>query len=104
MVDKKGLVVETSLDLIYILPYYFYLVHVIHYFYLTKINLSINFYSISQPNSFHTEKQGLIDGSESIEKNGLVIEALTTDMHVQIQSYTKKCCLDIKYQFNVQHG
>ena len=36
---KKGLVVEISFDLIYILPYYFYLVHVIYYFYLTKINL-----------------------------------------------------------------
>ena len=36
---KKGLVVEISFDLIYILPYYFYLVHVIYYFYPTKINL-----------------------------------------------------------------
>ena len=45
---KKGLVVETSLDVIYILPYYFSLVHVIYYSYLFKINLSIYFYSISQ--------------------------------------------------------
>ena len=36
---KKGLVVETSLDLIYILPYYFYLVHVFYYFYPTKTNV-----------------------------------------------------------------
>ena len=47
-VNKKGLVVETSLDSIYILPYYFSLVHVIYNFYLTKINLSIYFRSISQ--------------------------------------------------------
>ena len=39
---KKGLVVETSLDLLYILPYYVYLVHVIYYFYLNKINLFIS--------------------------------------------------------------
>ena len=39
MVNKRGLVVETSLELIYILPCYFYLVHVIYYFYLTKIYL-----------------------------------------------------------------
>ena len=45
---KKGLVVETSLNLINILSYYFYLVHVIYYFYLTKINLSVCFHSISQ--------------------------------------------------------
>ena len=46
-VNKKGLVVETSLDSIYIFPYYFSLVHVIYNFYLTKINLSIYFHSIS---------------------------------------------------------
>ena len=45
---KIRLVIETSLDLICILPYYFYLVHVIYYFYLTKTNLPIYFYSISQ--------------------------------------------------------
>ena len=45
---KEGLVFETSLDLICILSYCFYLVHVIYYFYLTKFNLSIYFYSISQ--------------------------------------------------------
>ena len=38
---KKGLVIKTSLDLIYILPYYFYLVLVICYFYLAKTNLTI---------------------------------------------------------------
>ena len=37
VVNKKGLVVKTSLGLIYILPYYFYSFHVIHNFYLTKI-------------------------------------------------------------------
>ena len=37
MVNKKGLVVKTSLGLIYILPYYFYSFHVIHNIYLTKI-------------------------------------------------------------------
>ena len=47
---KKGLAVETSLDLIYILPYYFYLVHVIYYFNLTKINL---FISIPYPNQVY---------------------------------------------------
>ena len=44
---RKGLETETSPDLIYILPYYFYLVHVICYFYLTKL-MSIYFYFISQ--------------------------------------------------------
>ena len=44
---KRGFVIETSLDLIYILPY-FYLVHVIYYIYLMKTNLPIYFYSISQ--------------------------------------------------------
>ena len=38
---KKSFVVETLLDLIYILPYYFYLVHVKYYFYL--------FFSCCQP-------------------------------------------------------
>ena len=33
---------KTSLDLIYILPYYLYLVHIIYYLYLTKTNLSIS--------------------------------------------------------------
>ena len=47
LVTKKGLVVKTSLNLIYILPYYLYLVHAIYYFYLTKINL---FISIPYPN------------------------------------------------------
>ena len=42
MGNKKRLVVETSLDLIYILPYYFYLVHGIYYYFLTKINLFIS--------------------------------------------------------------
>ena len=37
LVNKKGFVVEISLGLINILPYYFYWLHVIHHFYLTKI-------------------------------------------------------------------
>ena len=41
------------------------------------------------PNSYHMEKQGLIDCLESIEKNGLVVKALTMDSHVQIKSYEK---------------
>lgn len=40
---------------------------------------------------------------ESIEKDGLVVKVLTTDRHVQIQSYTKRCCWDIKHQFDVWH-
>ena len=43
------------------------------------------------PNSSHMKKQGLIDSLESIEKNGLVVKELTTDRHVQIWSYMKKC-------------
>ena len=53
---NKGLVIETSLDLIYLLPSYFYLIHVIYYFYLSKISLSIYFYSISQPSLWHRRK------------------------------------------------
>ena len=53
MVNKKGLVVETSLNLISILPYHFYLVHVIYYLCLTKTNL---FISIPYPNQVY-EKQ-----------------------------------------------
>ena len=53
---KKCLVVETSLDLMYILPYFFYLVHVIYYFDLTKITLSIYFYSISKPSLWQRKK------------------------------------------------
>ena len=53
------------------------------------------------PNSSHMEKQGLIDSLESIEKNGLVVKELTTDRHVQIRSYMKKCRSDIKYLFDV---
>ena len=54
---KKGLVVKSSVDWIYILPYYFCLVHAIYYFYLTKINLFIYFYSISQPSFWKTKKK-----------------------------------------------
>ena len=54
LVDKKGLVVETSLDLIYILPYYSSLVHVFYNFYLTKINL---FISIPYPNQVYDKQR-----------------------------------------------
>ena len=37
LVNKKGFVVEISLGLVNILPYYFYWLHFIHHFYLTKI-------------------------------------------------------------------
>ena len=53
LVDKKGLVVETSLDLIYILPYYFSLVHVIYNFYLS-ICLII---SIPYPNQVYDKQR-----------------------------------------------
>ena len=56
--NKKGLVVETSLGLIYILPCYFYLVHVIHYFYLTNINLPV----IPYPNKFMINKENHFSG------------------------------------------
>ena len=59
---QKGLVVETSLDLVYILPYYFYLVLFIYYFYLTKINLSIYLYSISHPSSWQKKKKVFLIG------------------------------------------
>ena len=49
-----GLVVETSLYLTYIYLYYFYLVHVINYFYLTKINL---FISIPYPNQVYDKQK-----------------------------------------------
>ena len=52
LVNKKVLVIETSLDFMYILLYYFSLIHVIYNFYLTKINLSTYFYSISEPSSW----------------------------------------------------
>ena len=45
---KKDLA-ETLLELIYILPYYFYLTHVVYYFYLYGNNLPMYFYSIPQP-------------------------------------------------------
>ena len=54
LVDKKGLVVETSLDLIYILPYYSSLVHVFYNFYLTKMNL---FISIPYPNQVYDKQR-----------------------------------------------
>ena len=54
LVDKKGLVVETSPDLIYILPYYSSLVHVFCNFYLTKINL---FISIPYPNQVYDKQR-----------------------------------------------
>ena len=57
---KKGLVVETSLVLKYILPYYFYLVHVIYYFCLAKINL---FISIPYPNQVYAkQKKAFLSG------------------------------------------
>ena len=46
--NKLGTIVEISLDLKCIFSYYFYLIDVIYYFYLTKINLSTYFNSISQ--------------------------------------------------------
>ena len=36
-------------------------------------------------NSSYMEKQGLTDSLESIEKNGLVVKALTTERHVHIR-------------------
>ena len=52
---KKGLGAELSLDLIYILPH-FYLVHVIYYFYPTKISLSI---SIPYPNQVYDKQKNI---------------------------------------------
>ena len=51
---KKDLAIETSLDLIYILPYYFYLVHVIYCFHLTKIDL---FIFIPYPNQVYDKQR-----------------------------------------------
>ena len=51
---EKGLVVELSLDLIYILPYCLHLVHVIYYFYLSKINL---FISIPYPHQVYDKQR-----------------------------------------------
>ena len=68
----------------------------------TKNNLDYSVVHVGTvPNSSHMEKQGLIDSLESIEKNGMVIKALTTDRHIQIRSYMKKRRWDIKHQFDV---
>ena len=42
----------------YILLFYFHLVQVIYYLHLTKINLSIYFYSISQPKFMINKESG----------------------------------------------
>ena len=41
---KNVLLVQTLLDLIHNLTYYFYLVYVIYHFYLTKITIYFYFY------------------------------------------------------------
>ena len=54
---KKGLVVEISLGLIYIFPYYLYSAHVIHYFYLTIINFYLFINICNIPIKFMINKE-----------------------------------------------
>ena len=77
---KKGLVVETSLDLIYMLPYDFYLVHVIYYFYL--------FFSCRQPWYQPLVNTSLISPFlENVSNFNFLANALyLTLLHLQLES------------------
>ena len=77
---KKGLVVETSLDLIYMLPYDIYLVHVIYYFYL--------FFSCRQPWYQPLVNTSLISQFlENVSNFNFLANALyLTLLHLQLES------------------
>ena len=52
---KRGLAAELSLHLIYILPYYFYLVHLMYHF-LSNQNQSVYLFLFSVPTKFKIKR------------------------------------------------